>query len=202
MDTNEESKWISKVVNLDFEQCINLAKNAEKRGYGNLVLACEKRAEELKSKRNQRSVRKFDRTPMKTHIVAENALKKLIIDYKNELPPTTYSNLAKRCDVEPGRWFGQVTDMIDATCALNNIPSFALIRVLKSNGKVNQDAWKERYSHLREKILIRARNANWTDDDFDKMKDGIAFFISKDFGNKKAWKYVFNTIDIENWANG
>jgi hypothetical protein len=69
---------------------------------------------------------------MKTHVVAEQVLSILIEDYKAGNDPTTYGELARRCGFEGqqnGRWFGQVTDLIDAACALADVPSFALVRV-------------------------------------------------------------------------
>ena len=86
---------------------------------------------------------------MKTHVVAEQALAMLIDDYKAGLPPTTYGELVQRCGFEGphnGRWFGQVTDLIDAACALADVPSFALVRVREANGNVNHAAWRKEYT--------------------------------------------------------
>ena len=68
---------------------------------------------------------------MKTHVLAEQALTILIEDYKAGKDPTTYTELARRCGFEGQnvRVFGQVTDLIDAACALADVPSFALVRV-------------------------------------------------------------------------
>jgi hypothetical protein len=55
---------------------------------------------------------------MKTHIVAEQALQMLIEDYKAGKDATTYGQLARRGGFEGqqnARWFGQVTDLIDAS---------------------------------------------------------------------------------------
>ena len=88
---------------------------------------------------------------MKTHIVAEQALQMLIEDYKAGKNPTTYGELARRCGFEGqqnARWFGQVTDLIDAACALAGVPSFALVRVREASQDVNRAAWRKEYSHL------------------------------------------------------
>jgi hypothetical protein len=93
---------------------------------------------------------------MKTHIVAEQALQMLIEDYKAGKDATTYGQLARRCGFEGqqnARWFGQVTDLIDAACALAGVPSFALVRVREANGYVNHAAWRKEYSHLRDRII-------------------------------------------------
>ena len=61
---------------------------------------------------------------MKTHTVAEQALKLLIEDYKAGKDPTTYGELGQRCGFDGqqnARWFGQVTDLIDAACALAGV---------------------------------------------------------------------------------
>ena len=110
--------------------------------------------------------------PMKTHVVAEQALAMLIEDYKAGLHPTTYGELARRCAFEGqnARWFGQVTDLIDAACALAGVPSFALVRVREANGNVNDAAWRKAYSHLRDHIIARAKAGKWTDEDFTKIR--------------------------------
>jgi hypothetical protein len=93
---------------------------------------------------------------MKTHTVAEQALTMMIEDYNAGLHPTTYGDLARRCGFEGqqnARWFGQVTDLIDAACALAGVPSFALVRVREANGNINNAAWRNEYSHLRDRII-------------------------------------------------
>ena len=110
--------------------------------------------------------------PMKTHVVAEQALAMLIEDYKAGLNPTTYGELALRCGFEGhrnGRWFGQVTDLMDAACALAGVPSFALVRVREANGDINDAAWRKQYSHLRDHIIAIALAGVWTDEDFAKF---------------------------------
>ena len=142
-------------------------------------------------------------TPMKTQVVAELALPMLVEDYKAGLTPTTYGELALRCGFEGqqnGRWFGQVTDLIDAACALAGVPSFALVRVREVNGNVNDAAWRKEYSHLRDRVIARALAATWTDEDFTKIGDALAFFSARAFGHKKAWQYVWAQIDMERWA--
>jgi len=137
---------------------------------------------------------------MKTHVVAEQALPMLIEDYKAGRPPTTYGELARRCGFEPYRWFGQVTDLIDAACALAGVPSFALVRVLEANGHINDDAWRKEYSHLRDRIIATAQAGRWTDEDFTKIGDALAVLSAQAFSNKKAWNDAFRQIDVEDWA--
>jgi hypothetical protein len=141
--------------------------------------------------------------PMKTHVVAEQALSMLIDDYKTGLPPTTYTELAQRCGIEGNvRWFGQVTDIIDAACALADVPSLALVRVLEANHEINHAAWRKQYSHLRDLIIDNAKKASWTDEDFKKMADALSVFSAHGLGNKKAWEFVRGQIGIEDWARG
>ena len=177
-----------------------------------LVAACEERAKALKPLRV--SGVKFTaahrsgvpRAPMKTHIVAEQALTMMIAEYNAGLPPTTYGELARRCGFEGqqnARWFGQVTDLIDAACALAGVPSFALVRVREVNGDVNDAAWRHNdYSHLRDQIIARALAGKWIDEDFTKMRDALAVFSANGLGNKKAWHYVRGQISLEAWASG
>ena len=76
--------------------------------------------------------------PMKTHVIVEQALEILIDDYKANKEPITYGGLAGQCGYGPtvnSRVFGQVTDLIDAACALAGIPSFALVRVRREAAK-------------------------------------------------------------------
>jgi len=140
---------------------------------------------------------------MKTHIVAEQAFQMLIEDYKAGKNPTTYGKLARRCGFEGqqnARWFGQVTDLIDAACALAGVPSFALVRVREANKHVNHAAWRKEYSHLRDRIIRTALAGSWTDEDFTNVRDALAVFSANGFGNKRAWKYVLGRIDMEAWA--
>jgi hypothetical protein len=140
---------------------------------------------------------------MKTLIVAEQALQMLIEDYKAGKDPTMYGQLARRCGFEGqqnARWFGQVTDLIDAACALAGVPSFALVRVREANGYVNHAAWRKEYSHLRDRIIGTALAGSWTDEDFTKVRDALAVFSANGFGNKRAWNYVWGRINMEAWA--
>lgn len=191
-------------------ECERFAERAAHEGMHMLVAACEERAKALRPLRTsgarntaaQRS--NAPRTPLKTHTVAEQALAMLIEDYKAELPTTTYSALAERCGYggqNNARWFGQVTDLIDAACALARLPSFALVRVRESNGDVNAEAWlRSQYSHLRDRILANALAGKWSDEDFTKMRDALAVFSAHGFGNKRAWDYVWGQISMEDWA--
>ena len=116
---------------------------------------------------------------------------------------TTYGELAHRCGFESqqnARWFGQVTDLIDAACALAGVPSFALARVREANGEVTDDAWRKEYSHLRDAIIARALSGSWTDDDFTKIQDALADFSAHQLGHDKAWNYVHGQINMEAWA--
>lgn len=176
-----------------------------------LVAACEERAKALKPPRESgvKSTaghrRRVPRAPMKTHIVAEQALTMLLAEYDAGLPPTTYGELARRCGFEGqqnARWFGQVTDLIDAACALAGVPSFALVRVREVNGDVNDAAWRHEYSPLRDQIIARALAGKWIDEDFTKIGDALAVFSANGLGNKKAWEYVWGQINMEAWAAG
>lgn len=191
-------------------ECERLAKRAKPKGLLLLVAACEERAKALKPVRTS-SVRKTgvqrgaaSGRALKTHAVAENALAMLIEDYKARLPPITYGALAERCEYggrNNARWFGQVTDLIDAACALAGLPSFALVRVLESNGDINAEAWRSnRYSHLRDRIISRARAGKWSDEDFVRIRDALAVFSAQGLGNKRAWDYVWGQISMEDWA--
>jgi len=191
-------------------ECERFAERAAAEGMHMLVAACEERAKALKPLRTsgarnavaQRS--NAPRAPLKTHTVAEQALAMLIEDYKAELPPTTYGALAERCGYggqNNARWFGQVTDLIDAACALAGLPSFALVRVRESNGDVNAEAWlRSQYSHLRDRILASALAGKWSDEDFTKIRDALAVFSAHGFGNKRAWDYVWRQISMDDWA--
>jgi hypothetical protein len=174
-----------------------------------LAAACEDRAKTLKpfkapgEKKTTAPRSKAATARMKTHIVAEQALVMLIEDYKVGLHPTTYGELARRCGFEGqqnARWFGQVTDLIDAACALAGVPSFALARVREANGHVNHAAWRKWYSHLRDRIIARALAGVWTDEDFTKTQDALAVFSAQGLGNTKAWDYVHQQIKMEDWA--
>jgi hypothetical protein len=140
---------------------------------------------------------------MKTHIVAEQSLQMLIEDYKAGKAPTTYGELARRCGFEGqqnARWFGQVTDLLDAACALACVPSFALVRVREANGDVNRAAWRKKYSHLRDRIIATALSGSWRDEDFTNIRDALAVFSAKGLGNTRAWNYVWGQINMEAWA--
>lgn len=205
-----ESELITTVANItDLEGCRRFGQRANEAGMAALAAACEERAKTLggvKASRtkNAPSLRGGAAVrPMKTHIVAEQALAMLIEDYAAGLPPTTYGELARRCGFEGqqnGRWFGQVTDLIDAACALAGVPSFALVRVREANGNVNVAAWSKGYSHLRDRIIAKALAGKWTDQNFIKIKDALAIFSARCLGNKKAWEYVICEIHLDAWA--
>jgi hypothetical protein len=198
--TKTEAELIATVANIhDAKRCLLFAERAMKKGMPALAAACEERAKTLKPVHGSR-VPKAMKLPMKTHVVAEQAITMLIEDYKARLPPTTYGELARRCGLEPGRWFGQVTDLIDAACALAGVPSFALVRVREASGNINDEAWRKEYSHLRDSIIATALAGVWTDEDFTKIQDGLAVFSAHGFGNKKAWAYVFGQVNMEDWA--
>ena len=191
-------------------ECERFAERAAAEGMYMLVAACDERAKALKPLRTsgarnaaaQRS--NVPRAPLKTHTVAELALAMLIEDYKAALPPITYGALAERCEYggqNNARWFGQVTDLIDASCALAGCPSFALVRVREANGDVNAEAWlSNQYSHLRDRIITTALAGKWSDEDFIKMRDALAVFSAHGLGNKRAWDYVWGQISMEDWA--
>jgi hypothetical protein len=209
--TKTEAELIATVANIpDAEGCLRFAQRAMKDGKLALAAACEERAKILKPlrvkgvKKIPTSRAKRATAPMKTHVVAEQALPLLIEDYKVGLPPTTYGRLVRRCGYgqKDERWFGQVTDLIDAACALADVPSFALVRVLASNNQINDAAWRKEYSHLRDVIIETARAGSWTDADFAKIGDALASFSAHAFGNKKAWQSVFGQINMEDWARG
>jgi hypothetical protein len=206
-----EAELIATVANLqDAAACLIFAERARAAGMPALVAACEERAKALRALKPLRlSGVRFTaappREPMITHTAAEQALTILIAQYHAGLPPTTYGELARRCGFERDkstRWFGQVTDLIDAACALAGVPSFALVRVHEANGHVNEDAWRKQHSHLRDQIVARALNGKWIDEDFTKMRDALAVFSANRLGNKRAWKHVWEQIDMEAWAAG
>lgn len=208
--TKTEAELIATVANIhDAKRCLLYAQRAMKAGMPTLAAVCEERAKALKhfkvaggqKTRTPRS--KVSQVPMKTHIVAEQALTMMIEDYKAGLHATTYGELARRCGFEGqrnSRWFGQVTDLIDAACALADVPSFALVRVREANGNVNDAAWRKEYSHLRDRIIAKATAGVWTDEDFTKIRDALAVFSVHGFGNKKAWNFVHGQIKVEDWA--
>ena len=208
--TKSEAELIATVANIhDAEACLLFAQRAMKEGMPALATACTERANALKpfkapGVKKMRSLSTGAAAePMKTHVVAEQALTILIEDYEAGLPPTTYAELALRCGFEGqrnGRWFGQVTDLIDAACALASLPSFALVRVREANGEINHAAWRKENGHLRERIIARARAGVWTAEDFTKIHDALAAFTARAFGNKKAWHYVQTQTNLEDWA--
>jgi hypothetical protein len=138
---------------------------------------------------------------MKTHVVAEQAFPMIVEDYEAGLPPTTYGALVRRCGFGPKdeRWFGQVTDLIDAACALADVPSFALVRVLTSDHRINEEAWRKQFSHLRDLIIKTALEGSWTDGDFLEIKTALAVFSSRALGHTKAWQYAF---ERSTWKTG
>ena len=205
--TKTEADLIATVANIaDAEACLRFASGARTEGMTALAAACEERAIRLKplsSHKNRPSVL-TPKQKMTTHVVAEQALPMLIKDYEAGLPPTTYGELAQRCGIENQtvRWFGQVTDLIDAACALADVPSFALVRVREANGEINHAAWRKQDSHLRDLIIARGKAGKWTPDDFMKINDSLATFSAHALGNKKAWDFVRERISIEDWARG
>lgn len=207
--TKTEAELIATVANLnDAGACSIFAERARAAGMLALAAACEERAKVLKPVSGVRAVRRIGtpRAPMKTHLVAEQALTMMIADYNAGLPPITYGELARRCGFEGqqnARWFGQVTDLIDAACALAGVPSFALVRVREANGDVNDAAWRHNlYSHLRDQIIATALAGKWKAEDFTKISDALAVFSANGLGNKKAWDYVMGQISMEAWAAG
>ncbi len=209
--TKSEAELIATVANIvDPDACLRFAQRAKDRGMLALAAACEEHAKtlgpvkKLGTRKLSMSPSVATIVPMKTHVVAEEALTILEADYRANLPPTTYGQLARRCGFEGQniRWFGQVTDLIDAACALAGVPSFALVRVLEANGNINHAAWRKGYEHLRDAIIAKAQAGIWTDNDsdFTKIRDALALFSAHALGNKKAWDYVITQIDINKWA--
>jgi hypothetical protein len=208
--TKTEAELIATVANIhDAERCLLFAQRAREAGMLELVAACEERAKTLKPPKISAANKvltprgKASKAQMKTHMVAEQALSMMIEDYNAGLHPTTYGDLARRCGFEGqqnARWFGQVTDLIDAACALAGVPSFALVRVREANGNINDAAWRNEYSHLRGHIIAKATTGVWTSHDFTKICDALAVFSAHRFGNKKAWSHVFDQIKVEDWA--
>jgi hypothetical protein len=204
-----EAELIETVANIpDAARCLLFAQRARDAGMLALAAACEERARVLKPARISGSFKRVTASRHKagkTNAVAEQALPMLISDYIGGLPPTTYGELLKRCGIEEkqgnARWFGQVTDLIDAACALADLPSFALVRVREANGKINKAAWTTNsFSHLRERIVARAEAGQWSEKDFTKIYDALADFTARGLGNKKAWEYVRTKIKMEDWA--
>ena len=82
------------------------------------------------------------------------------------------------------------------------MPSFALVRVLTSNNEINDAALRKECGHPRDLIIETARAGSWTDADFAKVGDALAFFLAHAIGNKKAWQYVYRRINMKEWARG
>jgi hypothetical protein len=208
--TKSEAELIATVANIcDLEACLLFAERASKQGMPALATACIERGKELK-RLKATGVKKIASPgsgvatePMKTHVVAGQTLAMLIEDYETGLPPTTYGDLSLRCGFEGqhnARWFGQVTDLIDAACALAGVPSFALVRVREASGEVNHAAWRKENSHLRDRIISTAMAGVWTAEDFTKIRDALAALSARALGNKKAWNYVSQQVNLEGWA--
>ena len=205
-----EAELIAGVADItDVEACLRYGERAREKGKLALAAACEERAKSLKPSKSSSAKKvtvrlgKGLKSAMKTHVVAELALAMLVDDYEAGSDPTTYGELARRCGFEGqqnGRWFGQVTDLIDAGCALADVPSFALVRVREANGNVNNAAWRKEYSHLRDRVIARALTGAWDEKDFTKIRDALAFFSAQGFGHHKAWNYVWGQVDMEAWA--
>lgn len=194
-----EAELIATVATItDVSACERFAERAKAHGMHALAAACDERIRSL------RPPRRRERQPMKTPLVAAEALNILIHDYRAGLPPITYGELARRCGWEGknnARWFGHVTDLIDAACALSNVPSFALVRVREADGSINHKAWSKWNSHLRPAIVANAESGSWSDDDFRKIHDALALFASRGLGHQKAWEYVDQHTIIEDWAH-
>ena len=195
-----EAELIAKVETMTYEECINLAENARKNNKAELEKACRQRAAELRPKKAAMTIRKTSGVDKKTNRIAIITLSLLAKDYLEQKPLSTDDTLAERCNERPGRWFGQVTDLIDAACALANVESFALIRVRTSNGQINPEAWNNQYQHLRGPIIEAAERANWSENDFKKITTNLEEFKSLGLGNKRAWQFVMDRIDLEEWA--
>jgi hypothetical protein len=202
MSQKSEEDLILRIKSLrSFEECMNFAANARKYQKRDLEMACIERADELRPKRKNHSIQNnISKKMKKTNRVAEAAFNILSQDYLDQSEVTTYKKLADRCKEEPGRWFGQVTDLIDAACALANVESFALVRVRSSNGDINPKAWSKQHSNLREQIIENAEKATWSKDDFEKVSSHLADFSRRQLGNKKAWAFVKENINLEKWA--
>ncbi len=205
-----EAELISVARNMhEVEACLRFGQRAKIAGMPALAAACEERAKALRPIKEP-GVRNASKprspaaaTPLKSLAAAEKALAILFDDYTAGQHPTTYGDLARRCGFEGGRnvrWFGQVTDLIDAACALKGLPSFALVRVREANGDVNHAAWRKQFGQLREGIVARALAGQWIEADLAKMKDALAEFSRRGLGNKKAWKFVFGQINVAEWA--
>jgi hypothetical protein len=104
--TKTEAELIATVANIhDAKRCLLFAERAMKGGMPALAAACEERAKRLKpfkapGVKKTTPSGKATKVPMKTHVVAEQALTMLIKDYKAGLQPTTYGELARRCGFE------------------------------------------------------------------------------------------------------
>src|SRR4051794_2811733 len=145
--SKSEDELIATVENIvDAERCLLFAQRAMRSNMPALAAVCEARAKLLKPPRaGKATLRSAHARQLKTHSVAEQALEFLVEDYKAALSPTSYGKLVERCGFNArnnARWFGQVTGLIDAACALAGVPSFALARVREDNGEINHAAWK------------------------------------------------------------
>jgi hypothetical protein len=198
-------RMIAKVPTLSLDEARRVHARAIAKNEPALAAACDAHIAALganlpRAKSNSDQRGQAQRTPA----VAEAALALLIEDYQAGKDPTTYRELADRLgfhDTTKLRWFGQVTDLIDAACAYADVPSFALLRVLTADGQINQEAWSRPHQiGWRDKIIAKANAANWTDADFDKIRNALGFFASMGFGNIKAWAYVGAHRDVAKWA--
>jgi hypothetical protein len=201
---NLAERMIAKVPTLSLDEARRVRARAIAKNEPALEAACEAHIAALCANRPRAKSDSGQRgQAQRTPAVAEAALDMLIEDYQAGKEPTTYRDLADRLgfhDSTKLRWFGQVTDLIDAACAYANVPSFALVRVRTADGQINQEAWSRPHQiGWRAKIVAKA-HAGWTEADFDKIRNALGFFASMGFGNIKAWAYVEANRDVAKWA--
>lgn len=202
--------WVGKVEKRDEEQdyegiifagSIRVHAPTEREAFDAVVVQASGVAAGAPRERRER--RQTIRPRIPTQIFAEQALDMLIEDYKAGRPTTTYGDLVARCGRDKhddARWFGGVSQLIDAACVLANLPSFGLARIRANGGGINPAAWPKASASLRERIFANAERGSWTDDDFVKIKDALAELSARGLGPDKAAEYVTERVDVEAWA--
>ena len=80
------------------------------------------------------------------------------------------------------------------------LPSFGLARIREAGGAINSAAWPKAPELLRVRIFENAERGSWSDDDFAKIKEGLADLSARGLGPQKAAEYVTTLVDPETWA--
>jgi hypothetical protein len=88
------------------------------------------------------------------------------------------------------RMVAQVCDLLDAAAALAGVPLLALWTVREASGHINRKAWTSLgvESELRQAIIKRSREHEFTQSDFDAISDALESLQGR--GNRAAWSYL------------